>query len=277
MKETLLERIVDNVTKVPGHIVEIVACALTFGAILSHMAPHGPANAVVNAAIGAGLTVALLRYTGWADRIASRLRLGPQDKIQGKIRLADFALFHEVEIEGDGQRVWRRLADIWLKPNGSGQTEIYDILIDPVSHGTDEGSQVFRVILYRHNDDSTWPVDISFEQGVVSFNFRSIDREIPPITISLRTGPKSIHLRRSAPVGERPAPDDSPPRFDAKTRYDRVAQAIIGRGPRSTREVGILRRKVGKALHPDGGSDEDRTERQEAMKRANVYLDQFKP
>jgi hypothetical protein len=274
MTSSYLERVVDTLTRTPARLIEAIAFCIVIGAFTLHIESRSIANTLVNGLVTAGLAVAVLRISGISGTIADRVGLGPKDRIEGQIRMVDFAPFHEVEIEGDAV-VWRRLGDVRIRTPATGHVDLYDILINPTAVGYADGQQVFRVMLYRHNDDKTWPTDISFDKGRVAFNFVKIDQDIPPLIVGLRTGPvHQFSVRSSMETPSRPA-RTAP--IVAGSPYDQIAHAIIGRGPRNAREVGLLRRKVGKALHPDTAPADEREARVEALKRANGYLDQFKP
>ncbi len=273
MTNSFLERLVDAMTRAPARIIEAIAFMIVAGVFTIHVETRTPANTLIDGLVLAGLTVLALRYTGVSERIADRLGMGPRDRIQGTVRPSDFRLFTEVEVNGHPNIVWRRLSEIRLRDAHTARTDLYDVLINPKSVGNRGRDPVFHVMLYRHNDDHVWPTDIIFDQGRTQFNFGKVDKDIPPILINLRVGPVYQSYVRPNRTTQNPEPMAPPP---AQDPYERLIQSIIGHGPRSAKEIGVMRRKIGKALHPDAAPPDERAERLEALKRANDRLDQFK-
>lgn len=273
-----LERMVDRLIETPARCIELIAAILIFAGF----GWQHTFNAVVNGVIAGLCAAVILRRSGISLQIAGALGLSPGDRILGRIRPRDFAQLREVVVDGNEAQPLRRLAQIRLRGEASVPEDVYDVLVNPQSIGMNRGHPVFRTILFRHRDDHIWPTDIIFEQGVVLFDFRKIDPDLPQIRVSLRRGEVTMSLRRSAGTSRtgggthaRVEPPARPVRQAGHNRFDQIAHGIIGSGPKSSGEADRMRRAIAKQIHPDRGPAEERQARNDALARANGYLDQF--
>lgn len=268
-----LERFVDRLTETPARLLELVVALVIF-------APFGwqhSFGACVNGLIASASVAVFLRISGISANVATALGMGPDHLIQGTIRPRDFHLLRVVVFDNDDKQVWRRLAQITVRGNGVTKDDVYDVLVDPQSVGTNSKQPVFRSILFRHRDEHIWPTNIMFDRGVVNFDFRKIDPALPPLRVSLRKGEEIQTVRRTSEPPREPEQRADKARPErAMNRYDATANAIIGSGPSNRAEAGRMRREIAKAIHPDRGTPDERIARGEALARANKYLDTFK-
>jgi hypothetical protein len=265
-----LERLLERLTETPSRLIETLSAVTIGGAFMWNHTLNGVANGII-----AGLSaVVIMRWTGASRWVAGALGLGPSDRLQRAVRARDFDKFPVVDIDGKAAEPWHRLARIQLHGGGSKPRDIYDILLNPRSVGSNRGHPVFRTILFRHRDEHIWPTDIMFDYGIVQFELEKFDPDLPPVRVSLRIGEVSKTVQRRMETGGRPDPERRAPR-SAGNKFDAIAAAIIGDGPKSRSDRDRMRRKIGMEIHPDRGGPDERAARGAAMARANVILDQF--